>query len=104
MDSIPEKELRDRTVKLVNALNLCSACFFAGKQDRTLAVYHENQTLFASFRDHQMYGGNVAEMEILAAVIEDKHDKAIELLTAAKNKWQDPRLLADFEKIEEILK
>lgn len=99
LEGLPEKQLAGAAAKVVCRLNLCMSYFYAAQYDKALALYQESQPLFAQYRSNQSCGGNIAALDILAALRQGRYDEAEQLLSAARQSWDHPRLQRTFEKI-----
>ena len=89
-------------VKLVYCLNLCVSYFHTTQWEKALALYRENEPLIARYRTGP-YGGNVAELDIIAAILAGQFDQAEHLIASARTAWEDPRLQEDYCQLESIL-
>ena len=68
-----------------------------------ITIYNENQELFQQYRHHKIYGGNIAILDIIAAIINEQYNQAEELLDTAKKMYDDARLQKSFQEILDIL-
>lgn len=103
LEGISEKGLAGSAVKTVYRLNLCTCYFQSGRGEAALELYNDSQKIFEPQRNGKLYGGNVAILDILAAVQEERYGRAEELLDRARQTWTDPRLQEAFQEIEHTL-
>lgn len=86
--------------KLVHPLNLCLCYFYQKQTDRAMALYESSQKVFQQYRNSK-YGGNIAILDIYAAIGNEDYSRAAKLLQTARNTWDDPRFLDDYCYLEE---
>ncbi|MCI8441312.1 MAG: hypothetical protein HFG27_02090 [Provencibacterium sp.] len=91
-------------MKTVHCLNLCLCCFYTGQGEKALALYEAGKKDFARFRENSSLGGNLAVLEMLAAVEKGRYDEAEGLLEGAQKRWNNPRLQEDYRYMEALLK
>ena len=48
--------------------------------------------LFQQYKHHKAYGGNIAILDVIAAIINKQYDRAEELLDTARKMYDDSRL------------
>ena len=48
--------------------------------------------LFQQYKHHKAYGGNIAILDVIAAIINEQYNQAEELLDTAKRMYDDARL------------
>ena len=63
----------------------------------------KTKDFFNKYRHHKIYGGNIAILDIIAAIINEQYNQAEELLDTAKKMYDDPRLQKSFREILDIL-
>ena len=69
-----------------------------------LDLYNSQKSLFDKYKsDNIYYGGNIAELDILAAIAEKRYSDAKKMLVAAANTWHEPKFADSFKQIGEIL-
>ena len=103
MRLLSHERLRGFSVNLVHKINLCLSYFETEQYEKAITVYNENQGLFQEYRYHKIYGGNIAILDVLAAIINEQYNQAEELLDIAKRKYVDARLQKAFQEILDIL-
>ena len=103
LEGISDKKLVGTALKMVYCLNLCTCYFHTGQGEKALKLYHDSQTVFESQRNGKLYGGNIAILDMLAAIQNKEYGQAERLLREARQTWSAPRLQAAFEEIEHIL-
>lgn len=90
--------------EMIRRLNLCLGYFRGAQYDQAMALYRESGPIFQPYREHKTLGGNLAELDILAAIQEGQSQRAETLLRAARTRWTaDPRLQEDFRRISRLL-
>jgi tetratricopeptide (TPR) repeat protein len=97
LEPLENERLVDYSVKLCHRINLCTNYFYAGRGEQALAYYQSNQKLFSQHRNHRLYGGHIAELDILAAIQCGQYEQAKALLADAKRTWTDPLLQEAFD-------
>jgi len=103
LEKLSYKELKGSAVNVVHKINLCLSYFETAQYDKAITIYNENQVLFQKYRHHKIYGGNIALLEVIAAIINEEYDRAEELLNCAKKIYDDPRLQKSFQEFFDIL-
>lgn len=103
LEGISEKGLAGSAVKTVYRLNLCTCYFQSGQGEKALALYRDSQAIFDSQRNGGLYAGNIAILDMLAAIQEERYGRAEELLAGARQTWTDPRFQEAFQEIEHTL-
>lgn len=91
------------TVKMVHRLNLCACYFYTSQGEQAIRLYSESQKEFEPFRKSAAYGGNLAVIDMLAAIERKQYDLAEEMLRQAKAAYDRPRLQDDYRYIENAL-
>lgn len=99
LEGLPEERLAGNAAKLVRRLNLCMSYFYAAQDEKAMALYEESQPLFGQFRNNTSCGGNIAALDVLAALRQGRLDQAEQLLETAKQSWDHPRLRRTFQRI-----
>ena len=87
LEKLSHERLSGSSVNVVHKINLCLSY----------------QGLFQQYRHHKIYGGNIAILDIIAAIINEQYNQAEELLDTAKKMYDDPRLQKSFREILDIL-
>lgn len=103
LEGISEKGLAGSAVKTVYRLNLCTCYFQSGRGEAALELYSDSQKIFEPQRNGKLYGGNVAILDILAAVQSKEYAQAEQLLDRARQTWSDPRFQEAFQEIKDTL-
>ncbi|MDO4268925.1 MAG: hypothetical protein Q4C73_10675 [Eubacteriales bacterium] len=103
LEKLSHERLKGAAVNVVHKINLCISYFQTSRYDEAMRIYNENQALFQQYRHHKSYGGDIAVLEVTAAVINEQYDRAEELLNCAKKMYDDPRLQKTFQEFFEIL-
>ncbi|MCI8422838.1 MAG: hypothetical protein HFF50_04790 [Lawsonibacter sp.] len=86
--------------RMVYHLNLCACYFYTGQPARAMELYESCQKEFAPFREGPSYGGNLAVLDMFAAIQRRQYSQAKELLGRARETWNLPRLQDDYNCIE----
>ena len=68
-----------------------------------MQLYEASEAVFLPYRDRQPYGGNLAVLDMLAALERKEYAAAGAMLAEAREKWDSPRLAEDYAYIEECL-
>ena len=89
--------------QLVFRLNLCACYFYLGQQEQALLTYQKSSKLFDLYRKSKTYGGNIAVVTMRTQIAQGQYDQAAELLAYARTHWNRPRLVEDYQQIEELL-
>lgn len=103
LEKLSHERLSGSSVNVVHKINLCLSYFETTQYEKAITVYNENQGLFQQYRHHKIYGGNIAILDIIAAIINEQYNQAEELLDIAKRKYVDARLQKSFQEILDIL-
>lgn len=103
LEPLPDKQLAGTAVKTAHRINLCLSYFFTKQFDRAAQIYQESQPLFARYQNDQNFGGNIAALDILAALGSEQYAQAGELLDSARKVWTHPRLQDSFRQIESLM-
>lgn len=88
-------------LKMVRQLNLCACYFYDRQTEKALALYQESLGIFQLFRNRAPYGGNIAVLDVFAAIESGDLDRADALLKAACETWNSPRLQDDYHALGE---
>lgn len=103
LEGISEKGLAGSAVKTVYRLNLCTCYFQSGRGEEALELYNDSRKIFGPQRGGKLYGGNIAILDMLAAIQEEQYSRAEELLGQARQAWNDRRFQEAFQEIEDTL-
>lgn len=102
LERLSHEHLRG-AAKMVQRLNLCVCYFYTAQGARAAVLYRASKKEFAPYRESKLYGGNIAVVEMLAAIEEGQFGRAEELLRQARETWDSPRLQEDYDNIEKKL-
>ncbi|MCI5704855.1 hypothetical protein [Candidatus Pseudoscillospira sp. SGI.172] len=91
-------------LKMVRRLNLCACYFYDRQVEKALALYQESLETFRPFRDRAPYGGNIAVLDVSAAIERGELDQAEVWLKTARGIWCSPRLQDDYQALEERIR
>lgn len=80
---------------------LCLCYFYQKQTDRALTLYESSQRIFNSYRNSKLYGGNIAVLDIYAAIGVKDYARAANLLQTARSTWNDPHFIDDYHYLEE---
>lgn len=100
LESLSDQKMSG-VLKLVHRLNLCICYFYQKQTDRAMALYKDSQEIFRQYRNSKSYGGNIAILDIYAAVGAMDYTYAAQLLHTARSTWTNPRFLEDYQYLEE---
>lgn len=103
LEGISGKGLVGSAVKTVYRLNLCTCYFHAARYEKALELYNDSQKIFEPQRNGKSYGGNIAILDMLAAIQSKEYARAEQLLDQARRTWSDPRFQEAFQEIENTL-
>lgn len=103
LEGISDRRLVGTAVKTVCRLNLCTCYFQTGQGEKALALYRDSQSIFEAQRKGGLYGGNIAIVDILAAIQKQEYSQAEQLLNRARRTWDAPRFQEAFQEIEQVL-
>lgn len=103
LEKLSHERLSGSSVNVVHKINLCLSYFETTQYEKAITVYNENQGLFQQYRHHKIYGGNIAILDIIAAIINEQYNQAEELLDTAKKMYDDARLQKSFQEILDLL-
>lgn len=90
-------------MQMVHRLNLCVCYFYSGQAPEAMQLYEASEAVFAPCRNRQPYGGNLAVLDMLAALERKEYEAAGAMLAEAREKWNRPRLAEDYAYIAEQL-
>ena len=103
LEKLSLERLSSSSVNVVHKINLCLSYFETTQHEKAITICNENQELFQQYRHHKIYGGNIAILDIIAAIINEQYNQAEELLDTAKKMYDDARLQKSFQEILDIL-
>ncbi len=90
-------------MRLAYQLNLCLFYFRTNRNAQAMEIYHAGGKEFARYRKNNHYGGNIALLDMLAALHEGRYGEAEELLAYARQTWKHWHLQKEYWLIEEKL-
>lgn len=99
LEELSGKRLVGAGPKMVHRLNLCMSYFYAAQNEKAMALYQESQKIFEVYRSDRNYGGNIAALDILAAIENKQYKQAEQMLDTARKVWEHPRLQSAFQKL-----
>ena len=73
LEKLSHERLSGFSVNVVHKINLCLSYFETTQYEKAITVYNENQGLFQQYRHHKIYGGNIAILDIIAAIINEQY-------------------------------
>lgn len=103
LEGISDKGLTGSAAKTVYRLNLCTCYFQSGQGEKALELYNDSQKIFEPQRSGKLYGGNIAILDMLAAIQSGQYSQAEQLLDKARRTWNDSRFQEAFQEIESTL-
>ena len=103
LEELSAQGLKGDAANVVHHINLCTSYFETGQYEKAMALYRESRPLFEKFRSNQSYGAYIAVLDMLAAAREQDYDRAEELLKAAMQMYDDPRVQKAFREIGQKL-
>ncbi len=103
LEGISDKKFVGTAAKTVYRLNLCTCYFQTAQGEKALALYHDSQEVFEPQRGGKLYGGNIAILDMLAAIQGKEYDRAEALLDRARQTWSDTRFQAAFQEVANTL-
>lgn len=87
----------------VRRLNLCMCYFYGAQYETAMELYNESREIFGQYRDDEIYGGNIAAVEIFAEMINGRYRHAGQLLETARKSWTDTRLQKVFRELDSFM-
>lgn len=87
----------------VRRLNLCMCYFYDAQYEMAMELYNGSQEIFGQYRDDEIYGGNIAAVEIFAEMINGRYRHAGQLLETARKSWTDTRLQKVFRELDSFM-
>ena len=103
LEGISEKGLAGSTVKTVYRLNLCTCYFQSAQGEKALELYNDSRKIFEPQRGGELYGGNIAILDMLAAIQSKEYAQAEQILNQARQTWSTLRFQEAFQEIEHTL-
>lgn len=96
--------MKGSTVDTGCRINLCISYFETEQYDRAMELYNESQKFFEKYRNGNIYGVNIATLDILAAIRNTQYAQAEELLAMAGETYHDSRYQKTFDEITHRLR
>lgn len=93
-----------RAPETVRRINLCVCLFQTGRAAEALERYRGSEKWFAPCRGTEPYGGNLAVLDIHAAMAEGRYGEARTMLAQARQTWDKPRLRKYYDQLEQLIK
>lgn len=103
LEELPDQCFLGSALKMCRRLNLCICYFYTAQYEKAMGLYDESQKFLQPYRNGETYGGNIAVLDILAAMKNKQYGQAQTLLEAAQTTWGNPRLQDEFHKLGEML-
>lgn len=103
LEEVSDKQLKGSAVNVVHRINLGISYFETAQYEKIIALYNENQSLFQKYRNHKVYGANIAILDVMIAIINKEYDQAEKLLDTAHRKYLDSRFQKAFCEISHTL-
>lgn len=103
LEGLADERFRITVLRLCYLLNLYVSYFGAGQYDKAMELYRANQKIFASYRKDKVYGGNIAIMDIYAAIKNEQYELAERQLHVAQQTWTAPHHQDTFRKMGSFL-
>jgi len=103
LEELSSKRLAGSAVKMIYRLNFCMSYFYAAQYEKAMELYNGSQSIFELYRNDKTYGGNIAIVDILAAMKNGQYTQAERLLNMARETWNHPRLQDAFEELDNFL-
>lgn len=93
-----------RVLEMVRRINLCICLFHTGRAAEAMELYRGSEKWFAPCRGKEPYGGNLAMLDIHAAMTEGRYADARAMLSQARETWNRPRLQKYCDQLEQLMK
>ena len=103
LEKLSRERLNGSYLNVVHKINLCLSYFKTTQYEKAITIYNENQRLLQQYRHHKIYGGNIATLDAIAAIINKQYSQAEELLNTAKKMYDNARLQKSYQEILDIL-
>ncbi len=92
-----------RAPETVRRLNLCVCLFRTGRAAEAMELCRASEKWFAPWRGKEPYGGNLAALDIHAAMAEGRYTEARNMLAQARETWDKPRLRKYYDQLERLM-
>lgn len=93
-----------RAPEMVRRINLCVCLFRTGRVPEAMELYRGSEKWFGPCRGKESFGGNIAVLDIHAAMVEGRYGSARAMLDHARNTWDRPRLRKYYDQLEQLIK
>ena len=90
--------------EMVRRLNLCICLFRTGRAEEAVELYRTSEKWFGPYRGKEPYGGNLAVLDVHAAMAEGRYAEARAMLDHAREEWDKPRLRKYYNQLEQLMK
>lgn len=89
--------------RVVYAGDLAYVCFYLGEQEQMLQIMEENRQMILKYADRPQTSGVIAILNIFEQIAKGELERARELYTEAKLKWENEDTEDDFEYLQNRL-
>lgn len=86
--------------KVIYYINLAYIYFRLEENQKALSILEQQKKEFSDFEKNLSLGGHITVLKIFQNIAENQLEEAQNLLTIAKDKWDDKRLLKDWEYLQ----
>lgn len=93
-----------RAPEMVRRINLCVCLFHTERAAEAIEMYRASEKWFTPYREKGPYGGNIAVLDIHAAMAEGRYAEARTILDHARKTWDRPRLRKYYDQLERMMK
>lgn len=100
LEGLAGKYLAGSLEEAVRRLNLCMCYFYDAQYETAMELYNGSREIFGQYRDDEIYGGNIAAVEIFAEIINGRYKHAGQLLEMARKSWTDTRPQKVFQELD----
>lgn len=81
--------------------NMALVHFFFDEQEEACAIMEQQEKLFSRWRKSPALGPTLAPLDVLYQLAQGDREQALQLLAAARQKWQNEYNSRDFDELEE---
>ena len=89
--------------KAIYTLDLFCVYYKLDQKEKAMEVYNANEKYLARVRKDTKYSGNIAIIDMYAAIEKGRYEGLEEKLRKTRDTWHNPAFQEDYEKIEELL-
>lgn len=89
--------------RVVYVGDLAYVCFYLGEQEQMLQIMEENRQMILKYADRPQTSGVIAILNIFEQIAKGELERARELYTEAKLKWENEDREDDFEYLQNRL-